>query len=179
MQRELNLQKESLSSEKKKLIEAQIIFDNKMKKMGKKRSLSEEGQEFGPRGEKLLTEAKRISAPVDFSEFEFIEDDTELRGREKNTLAQSAYEVSRSRTKSDAFYKPSNRTSSLLSGGSGFDTRGVTFSAVLGPSTASFNTPPNDEPNVKVQAHEKGGSCLAFAPFGSKLASGSRPLKSR
>ena len=93
---------------------------------------------------------KHISAPVDFSEFEFIDSVNELRDKSSNNkLAQSAHEP-RDRTKSDAFYKPTNRTSSLLSGGSGFDTRGVNFSSILGPSTASFNTPPNDEPNVKV-----------------------------
>ena len=36
--------------------------------------------EFGPRGEKLLTE-KHISAPVDFSEFEFIDSVNELRDK--------------------------------------------------------------------------------------------------
>ena len=62
-------------------------------------------------------------------------------------------------------------TSSLISGGSGFDTRGVSFQSVLGPSTATFNTLPC-EPNIKVQAHEHGASCIAFSPFGGKVASG-------
>ena len=62
-------------------------------------------------------------------------------------------------------------TSSLISGGSGFDTRGVNFSSILSPSVACYNTPPS-EPNIKVQAHEYGASCIAFSPFGSKVASG-------
>ena len=63
------------------------------------------------------------------------------------------------------------RTSSLLSGGSGFDTRGVNFATILGPSVAAFNAPPS-EPSIRVLAHENGASCIAFSPFGNKVASG-------
>ena len=89
MQRELNLQKESLSSEKKKLMESQLLFEQSMKAKSQKRSLSQEGSDFGPRGEKLLTEnQKRISAPVDFADFELIDNVTELKNaKNRNTLA--------------------------------------------------------------------------------------------
>ena len=57
--------------------------------------MSEEGSDFGQRSEKIMTDSKRISAPVDFSEFEFIEDDTLLKDKRKSSLAQSAHELSR------------------------------------------------------------------------------------